>query len=128
MPAWEDALGIHYVKDRERQKIRQEPCRRHGCRALATCMPRLYVPRHAMSLARGDDISSLMDLELCDRHHYMLKAADFLHREEVRLMIANECRKQNCMPDFDKAVIGRVPLYDPDFMRMREARAKQRQN
>lgn len=119
------AGGISYRKsDSEKPAtFKREACRRAGCKYDATCMPRLYIPRHKMSInARADDVSALMGIALCERHFREVQKSPglFLHRQEVRDSIATEFRKRNAMPDFDRAVIGRIPLYDPDYARIKK--------
>lgn len=131
MPAWEDVAGIHYVKDPKAVKRAGpvEKCMGANCSADAVCMPRLYVPAHPMSIVRDqEDVSALMGVKLCDRCFYLLKPGQFLRHDEVRATFAAEFQKRNGVPNFDKAVIGRIPIYDPDFAKMEEIRQKARQN
>lgn len=103
-------------------------CMHSGCHSEATCMPRLYVPAHPLSRNRNaEDVSALMGLPLCDHHFTGLKAKDFL-RPEVRDQISAEFRKVSAVPDFDKAVIGRVSRLDHDFGRYEVMKERARSN
>lgn len=94
------------------------------CPNAATCCARLYVPSHAMSINAGaKDVSALMGAAFCDACFKKLKPEQFL-RTEVKERIAMEFRRtRNATPNFAKAVIGRIPLYDPDFARYETMRA-----
>lgn len=125
-------LGIHYVKDKSnvaRKGQRKELC--IVCRSPATCMPRLYVPCSKLSLRQIKDVSALMAATFCDRHFSLLKASQFLDGEKnrpVRESIEAEFQKRGSHPNFDKAVIGRIPVSDPDFARGQQAVDTARRN
>lgn len=99
------------------------------CGQAATCVPRLYVPRHPMSVnAAADDVSALMGAAFCEGCFKKLDPQQFL-KDEVKERIALEFRKRNAIPNFAKAVLGRIPAYDPDYGRyeaMRERAERQR--
>lgn len=114
--------GIHYVKERAAKGQRAELC--IECRGPATCMPRLYVPCSKLAIKQIPDISALMSVTFCERHFSLLKAAQFLTGERGRVIresIEAEFRKRGSHPNFDAAVIGRIPVTDPDFARGQKA-------
>lgn len=97
-------------------------CRFHGCSRPATCLPRLYVP--ASKLSRNfaaEDVTALMGMPLCDLHFPQVTAKMLLSDArgglQIRDQIADEFRKRNAYPSFDRAVIGRISESEADFKR-----------
>lgn len=125
--AWEDHTGIHYVKDRTpvKEKPRPEVCGK--CGSPATCVGRLYVPCSALSANHCEDVSVLLagsGLFWCDSHFYELKGPEFLEGErgaQIREAVGREFVKRNAVPNFAKAVIGRIPTTDDDYLRAQKA-------
>ena len=124
--AWEDMGGVHYVKDDGSdgpKSQRSELC--NVCMKPATCCARLYVPPYSIALDRSKDVSVLLcGLYWCDRHfsEIQAQAQRFVTGErgaQIREAIELEYRQRGGgnYPNFDKAVIGRIPLSDPDFAR-----------
>jgi hypothetical protein len=100
------------------QQSKRYGCRHDGCRSDATCIPRLYVPAHTMSInAAAAPVTSLMSLPLCDVHFKLLHVKQLLESSEIRSAIELEFRKRNAAPDFAKASIGRINDTDLDFGR-----------
>lgn len=111
-----------------KEKPRPETCRwSAGCNQEATCMPRLYVPASQfLSMnPNSDDVSALLTLPFCDRHFYQLDAQQILNGayggEEIKAAVSMEFRKRAANPNFAKAVIGRIPTTDPDYLRGQKA-------
>jgi len=128
--AWEDAAGIHYVRDRAPPPEKPEPAFCTRCGQPATCMPRVYVPCSKLAIEQIDDVSSLMTVTFCDRHFFLLKAAEFLEGEgnaPVREQFAAIFRQRGSIPNFAKAVIGRVSHTEPDYLNGQKANRKARQ-
>jgi hypothetical protein len=128
--AWEDETGIHYVKDRSKPVEKPEPANCIRCGQPATCMPRVYVPCSPLAIKQIDDVSSLMAVTFCDRHFFLLKAAEFLDGETnapVREQFAAQFRMKGSIPNFAKAVIGRVSSKEPDYLNGQKAQRKSRQ-
>lgn len=106
-------------------------CRYHGCTREATCMPRLYVPPSQFSPDRSKDISALMGLPLCDTCFKKITVREMLEGEQgamVRDQIVQAYRQKNGMPDFDKAVFGRISRRDHDWYRWEEMNERARAN
>lgn len=101
---------------------RRHLCRWDGsCRSEATCVMRLYVPPHAMSVdPNAEPLTVMLGLPLCDAHFRRMDARRLLEGErgvELRERIAAEFRRRNAMPDFAKAAIGRIGEREADFGR-----------
>ena len=127
--AFEDLTGgIHYIKDDNQKPKGQKAEVCVQCGSPATCMPRVYVPCSKLSINQIEDISALMSVTFCDRHFIQLKPAQFLHRAEVRVEFERLFRERGSNPNFDKAVIGRIELSNPDFARGQKAVEMARKN
>lgn len=112
-------------------QARYHQCRYHGCNLEATCMPRLYVPPSQFSPDRSQDISALMGLPLCEAHFSKMTHRELLEGEQgaaVREQIVQAYRRKNGMPNFDKAVIGRISRRDHDWYRWEEMNERARAN
>lgn len=123
----EDEEGIHFVSDKMANKMTTAPVRREvcvKCGSPATCMGRLYVPASKLSMnAAAEDVSALLcGLTYCDRHFAIIQAnpGQFLI-PGIMATIDLEFKKRNAYPNFKKAVIGRIPIADPDFARGQKA-------
>lgn len=108
-------------------------CRYHGCTRPATCMARLYVPPSNFSNnPQADDCSVMLaGLGLCDTCFSKLTARELLQGERgeaIRAAITDHFRQQRAMPNFDKAVIGRVSPRDHDYRRSQILVEKARAN
>lgn len=108
-------------------------CHYQGCNAMATCLPRLYVPASKLSAnLDAEDVSALMGMPLCNAHFPMVTAEQLLADERggaaIREGIARVFRERNAHPNFDKAVVGRVSSHDEDFKRFLAMQERARQN
>lgn len=90
-------------------------CRLAGCRALATCLPRLFVPSHKLSYQHQKAIGAIMGLPLCDQHFKLVTPADFLKDASIRDSIGRDFEKALALPDFSGAWIGRCERSEKDF-------------
>lgn len=116
--------GIHFVKSRaEPERAAPERCRWYqGCGADATCIPRLYVPASPLSPNAGiDDVSSTMFVPLCDRHFHFIRPDMLLKDEHIRAEIETVFRRKNALPSYGRAVIGRIPASDPNYLLAQKA-------
>lgn len=94
-------------------------------------MPRLYVPPSQFSDDRSKDVSALMGLPLCEEHFRKITPSELLEGEQgaaVRQQIIDAYRVKKGMPNFDKAVIGRVSRRDHDWFRWEEMNERARAN
>lgn len=125
--SYEDATGIHYVKQKAPPAPKGKPMFCGKCGSPATCIGRLYVPASKLSLNPAEDVSVLLcgeRLFWCDRHFFQLTAKEFLAGEggdQIRADVTTAFRQRNAFPNFDKAVIGRIPVNEPDFARAQMA-------
>ncbi len=94
-------------------------------------MPRLYVPPSQFSPNREADISALMGLPLCETCFKKITPRELLEGEQgagVRAQIEAAYRQKGGMPNFDKAVIGRISRRDHDWFRWEEMNERARAN
>lgn len=108
-------------------------CRWEGaCRQDATCVGRLYVPPHKLSLnADTKPVTAMLGLPLCDTHFKLLDVKMILQGERgqaIRDAVEQEFRKRGAMPDFSKASIGRIGETDHDFGRFEILQERARAN
>ena len=118
--AWEDDLGIHFVRDKSPPKLRGDPGRCMQCGAPATCMPQLFVPCSALAINQVKAVSSLMSVTLCDKHFFDAQKTpqQFLAEPHVREAFMQQFTRRGSYPNFDKAVVGRVPASDEDYQKL----------
>lgn len=109
------------------------PCRWDaGCRSDATCLGRLYVSAHPLSVNdKAEPVTVMLGLPLCDVHFRLLDAKAVLSGErgaQIRAAVELEFRKRNALPDFSRAAIGRISDTDLDFGRFEVMNEKVRAN
>jgi hypothetical protein len=102
----------------------QHRCMYGGCPALATCMPRLYIPGYQLNTFRENEpMTMMLGLHVCDAHFKKLKVSDFLRGErgrELREAANTFWRALHTRPNFDRATIGRVSQRDHDYKRIKD--------
>lgn len=108
---------------------KQHRCRYgKGCTAMATCLPRLYIPCYQINSFRTiEPMTITLGLYLCDDCFKKLKAQDVLQGErgiQLRESATIFFTQSHTRPNFDKAVIGRVATRDHDFGRIEDMEAR----
>lgn len=124
------ALGlepIHWVRDKGQNRptlpLRPEPCRHNHCSHAAVAGLALYIPASPLSVRKTRDVRcNLAGLYFCDEHFKAIQAEpkQFVEGERgrpIREAVELQFKKRGAgiYPNFDKVVIGRLPLLDPDF-------------
>lgn len=108
------------------------PCRWQGCRQDSTCVARLYVPPHALSVkADAQPVTAMLGITLCDVHFKLFDVKFLLQGERgtmIREAVTAEFRKRGAVPNFDKAAIGRIGDTDMDFGRFEVMNERARAN
>lgn len=130
--AWEDARGIHAVR-RARRAVKKPP--REDCMVChqdATCCGRLYVPCSKLAIIQVPDVSALLcGMFFCDKHFKDLTAKEVFASDMgkvIREGIEKEFLRRGSYPNFDMAVIGRIPRMEPDYAKAQLARDIVRRN
>jgi hypothetical protein len=101
-------------------------CNAAGCLALPEWTPRLYVPARAA----GEENHMhppirmmLVDIHFCEPHWQMYASVDSILRDEVKARIEHRGKQiwpEGVRPDFDAALIYKVGIYTPEFVRFIE--------
>lgn len=99
-----------------------------GCTAIATCLPRLYIPCYQINSFRTiEPMTIMLGLYLCDGCFKKLQARDFLQgergavfRESAEVFFA----QHHTRPKFSEATVGRVSTRDHDFGRIEDMEAR----
>lgn len=117
------------IEKKPHGQTKQHRCRYgRGCTAVATCLPRLYIPCYQLNVHRTiEPMTIMLGLYLCDGCFKKLKARDFLQgergagfREAAEVFFS----RLHTRPKFQDATIGRVSTRDHDFGRIEDMEAR----
>ena len=113
-------------------QTRRHQCVYAGCKREATCGARLYVPPFRISPRYVEDCSIMLaGLWLCETCFSKLTAKELLSGERgepLRASVEAFYRRIDTLPNFEKAVIGRVSPRDHDFGRSEDITERHRAN